>query len=64
MDSHNGGGTKHRRSINIPNGGGLHFYKWLINNGYPQGYRTLCWNCQFVVEDEKRKQKLLLTNVI
>jgi hypothetical protein len=59
IDHINGGGTKHRRSINIPNGGGLHFYKWLIDNKYPLGYRTLCWNCQFIVEDEKRREKHL-----
>jgi len=59
IDHINGGGTKHRRSINIANGGGLHFYKWLIDNGYPIGYRTLCWNCQFVVEEEKRVIKYL-----
>lgn len=58
IDHINGGGTKHRKSINIKTGGGLHFYKWLLRNNYPQGYRTLCWNCQFIVEDEKRKYVL------
>lgn len=62
IDHINGGGTKHRRSLNIPNGGGLHFYKWLLTNNYPEGYRTLCWNCQFIVEDEKRKKLLDKTN--
>ena len=24
------------------------FYKWLKDNSYPEGYQTLCMNCQFI----------------
>jgi len=24
------------------------FYYWLIRNGYPEGYQTLCMNCQWI----------------
>jgi len=24
---------------------GWAFYKWLIDNNYPEGYQVLCWNC-------------------
>lgn len=59
IDHVNGGGNEHRRKIKRGNGTGLHFYTWLVENCYPEGYRTLCWNCQFIVEDEKRKIKYL-----
>lgn len=52
-----GGGNKHRKEINLGSGGGLNFYKWLINNNYPEGFRTLCWNCQIIAEYEKRDLK-------
>lgn len=37
------GGTKHRRSIGTT-GGGV-FYKWLIDNKFPEEYDVLCFNC-------------------
>jgi hypothetical protein len=36
-----GGGNQHRKRI----GGGNVFYAWLIREGYPKGYQTLCYNC-------------------
>jgi hypothetical protein len=41
IDHINGGGREHRKRI------GSHFYAWLIKNGFPEGYQTLCMNCQF-----------------
>lgn len=41
LDHIDGGGGEHRRRI------GSHFYAWLIKQGYPEGYQTLCMNCQF-----------------
>lgn len=35
-----GGGSRHRKSIN-------NLYVWLRNNGYPEGFRILCMNCNF-----------------
>ena len=40
IDHINGGGKKHRKTH-----GGRGFYRWLINNNYPEGFRTLCYNC-------------------
>lgn len=40
IDHINGGGTKHRKSEKIGN-----IYYWLRRNGYPSGYRVLCFNC-------------------
>jgi hypothetical protein len=41
IDHIHGGGNKHRKEI----GGGNVFYAWLIRQGYPEGYQTLCYNC-------------------
>jgi hypothetical protein len=49
IDHINGGGAKHRRLLgsgSLSTGGG-HFYSWLKRNGYPNGYRVLCQNCNF-----------------
>lgn len=43
IDHTHGGGNKHRRQLGI--GSGLYFYRWLINNNFPIGYRVLCSNC-------------------
>jgi hypothetical protein len=43
IDHVNGGGRKHRKEINIQ--GGWKFYEWLKKNGYPEGFRVLCFNC-------------------
>ncbi|MDO9574127.1 MAG: hypothetical protein Q7I94_03950 [Candidatus Contubernalis sp.] len=31
------------------------FYNWLKQNGFPEGYQTLCMNCQFIKQAEKLK---------
>jgi hypothetical protein len=41
IDHINGGGSKHRAEI----GHGKTIYSWLKNNGYPNGYQVLCYNC-------------------
>lgn len=38
-------GAEHRREI--ATGGGAGMYDWLIAQGFPEGYRTLCFNCNF-----------------
>lgn len=39
-------GARHRRGIRGAGcGGGVHFYRWLIRNGYPKGFQVLCFNC-------------------
>lgn len=42
IDHINGGGNDHRRNIGR---GGIAIYRWLKKNGYPDGYRVMCWNC-------------------
>ena len=45
IDHIRGGGTSHRRELGFTDS--FRFYKWLIERNYPQGYQTLCMNCQF-----------------
>lgn len=35
--------------------GGNSIYSWLIKEGYPEGYQTLCLNCQFVKREERHE---------
>jgi hypothetical protein len=42
LDHVNGGGHKQRKDT-----GGGGFYVWLRKNGYPEGFRILCHNCNF-----------------
>lgn len=46
IDHINGGGRAHRKSIAKRTG--TPFYSWLRDNNYPEGYRVLCMNCQWV----------------
>lgn len=43
IDHVGGGGNKHRKEAGV--GAGSTFYAWLIRNNFPEGYRTLCYNC-------------------
>jgi hypothetical protein len=45
VDHIGGGGSKHRREI----GGAQALYSWLRRNGYPPGYRILCFNCNLAI---------------
>jgi hypothetical protein len=51
VDHINGGGNKHRKSLSFT--AGHQFYTWLIKNNYPEGYRILCMNCQFIRKSEQ-----------
>jgi serine/threonine protein phosphatase PrpC len=61
IDHINGNGNKHRAEVvrttakekgTVNGGGGIRFYRWLIKNNLPEGYQTLCMNCQFIKRDE------------
>lgn len=39
-----GGGSKIRRETKMY---GSSFYRWLIENNFPEGYRVLCCNCNW-----------------
>ena len=42
IDHINSGGADQRRIV------GAHLQWWLKHKGYPEGYRVLCMNCQFI----------------
>ncbi len=44
IDHIDGNGNRHRKILKR----GGNFYYWLTTNNYPEGYQTLCMNCQFV----------------
>ena len=46
IDHINGHGVQHRLTLRIS--GGRQFYVWLKKNGFPEGYQTLCMNCQYI----------------
>jgi len=41
IDHIHGGGSQHRKEV----GSGWKFYMWLKRNSFPEGFRTLCHNC-------------------
>lgn len=43
IDHKNGGGCKHREEI----GFGYVFYKWVVDNGFPEDLQIMCMNCNF-----------------
>ncbi len=45
IDHINAGGKSHRKELNAY---GYRFYKWLKLADLPEGYQTLCMNCQFI----------------
>lgn len=46
IDHMNGGGCAERDRLGIHDYAA--FYYWLKKQGYPDGYQTLCMNCQFI----------------
>lgn len=36
-------GAEHRKQLNRSS-----IYEWLVSNDFPDGYQTLCMNCQFI----------------
>jgi len=54
IDHINGGGSKHRQLIGK---GGHNFHRWLKMEGYPEGYQTLCMNCQFIKQRQQKNVK-------
>lgn len=46
IDHIDGGGSKQRRRTTLRSSNS--FYRWLKRNQFPEGYQTLCMNCQFI----------------
>ena len=44
IDHVNGGGRQHRQQVYGKKDGG-NLYAWIKGNGYPHGFRVLCFNC-------------------
>lgn len=47
IDHINNDGNKHRRELSGSSKAGTWFYKWLMNNNFPNGFQILCWNCNW-----------------
>lgn len=45
IDHINEDGASHRKSIKKS---GSTFYRWLVNNKFPEGFQVLCWNCNML----------------
>lgn len=59
VDHIHGGGNEHRRRvIGKSHGGGYLFYLWLRQNNFPDGYRILCKNCNWL-ESLKEKKPII-----
>jgi hypothetical protein len=43
IDHIGGGGAEHRKAV------GPHLYAWLVRNNFPEGFRTLCYNCNMAI---------------
>jgi hypothetical protein len=46
IDHINGRGNQHRKDTKMTSS--YSFYLWLRRQGYPDGYQTLCMNCQVI----------------
>lgn len=58
IDHINGGGMQHRRELS-GGGTGINFYRWLRDTGYPEGFQTLCMNCQWIKRIKKNENRIL-----
>jgi 5-methylcytosine-specific restriction endonuclease McrA len=52
IDHINGGGTAHRREPGILTS--TKFYRWLVQEGFPEGFQTLCVPCNNSKHEGKR----------
>lgn len=48
IDHIKGDGASDRRKLGLGHSSSERFYSWLIRVGFPEGYQTLCMNCQWV----------------
>jgi hypothetical protein len=52
IDHIDGNGCKDRKESNK---NGTRMYQWLKTNNYPEGYQTLCMNCQFIKREGNKE---------
>ena len=55
IDHVNGKGAAERRLLPKYQRAGVPFYRWLKKAGFPEGYQTLCMNCQWVKRAELKE---------
>jgi len=57
IDHINGDGAKHRKQIGDGDNvkGGAYLYRWLQINKYPEGFQTLCFNCNQIKKVENKE---------
>lgn len=55
IDHVNDNGAEERKSLGGQNFSGWRFYEWLIKNGLPDGYQTLCANCNNIKQWERNR---------
>ena len=55
VDHIGGDGANHRTSLGWGKAGGTRIYRWLRDNDYPDGYQTLCMNCQWAKRYENKE---------
>ena len=48
IDHINNNGAQERKALGGQNVSGWRFYEYLIKNGLPEGYQTLCANCNMI----------------
>ena len=48
IDHINNNGAEERKALGGQKFSGWKFYKYLIDNNYPDGYQTLCANCNMI----------------
>jgi hypothetical protein len=53
IDHPNMDGAAHRKRIKVI--GGVQFYRWLKREGFPDGYRVLCFSCNLADYLERKK---------
>ena len=51
IDHVNSDGKEHRKTVP----GGFYLYRWLKKNNFPEGYQTLCANCNLKKSIQKRE---------
>lgn len=56
IDHINGGGREHRKEV------GRKIYVWLFINNFPDGFQTLCFNCNWLKHIDKQSYNKRLKN--
>ena len=52
LDHIDDNGAEHRKSLGGQKVAGYQFYKWVIDNGFPDDLQTLCANCNNIKQWE------------